>query len=133
LKAEPIWLERAFSNPKIEFIFNTNVKEICGKEKVEYVILDNPYKGSNKLKVDGVFVEIGFVPDESLVKQLKIETSEDGLIKINPDCSTNIEGIFAAGDITTGSNKLRQTITAAAEGAIAANSVFMYLKKVGGG
>jgi len=133
LRAEPIWIERALSNPKIEFIFHTNVKEIRGNESVNCVILDNPYKGNDTLDVEGVFIEIGSIPDLNLPKQVGLETDEDGTIKVNEDCSTNVEGVFAAGDITTGSNRVRQIITAAAEGAIAAISVFMYLKRKGGG
>ena len=129
LRALPVWVERALSNPKIEVIYNTNVVEVGGKDKVEYVILDKPYKGSTKLEVDGLFIEIGFEPDLTLIKQLGVETDENGFVKINQDCSTNVEGVWAAGDITNGSNNLRQIITAAAEGAIAAESIYLYLKK----
>ncbi len=129
LRAEPAWVERALGNPKIEVIYNTKVVEIVGEEKLDYVILDSPYKGSRELKLDGLFVEIGFEPDPTLARQLGVELDEEGLIKIKPDCSTSIPGVFAAGDATTGSNKLRQIVTSAAEGAIAAESVYLYLAR----
>jgi thioredoxin reductase (NADPH) len=129
LRADPVWVERALKNPKIEVIYNTNVVEIKGKERVEYVILDNPYKGNKKLKLNGLFIEIGFVPDMSLAEQLGVAIDENGFIKINQDCSTNVEGVFAAGDLTNGSNNIKQIITAASEGAIAAISVYSYLRR----
>jgi len=129
LRGEPIWVERVLKNPKIEVIYNTNITEIKGDNLVSSVILDNPYNGKKVLPVDGVFIEIGFEPDTTLARQLGVITDEKGFIKINPDCSTNIEGVYAAGDITNGSNGLRQIVTAAAEAAIAVNSIYFYLKK----
>ena len=78
----------------------------------------------NELEVQGVFIEIGSEPGVELVKQLGVDTDEQGFIVVNPDQSTNVSGVYAAGDATTGSNKMRQIITAAAEGAIAAASVY---------
>ncbi len=128
MRCEPIWMEKIEENDKIEIVYNTNVTEIIGKDKVEAVRLDNPYKGSDLLKLDGVFVEIGFVPGLELASELGIETNEKGYIKIDAHGATNVPGVFAAGDITTGSDDLRQIITAAAEGAIASYSAFKYVK-----
>lgn len=128
LRCEPVWKEKIEKNEKIEVIYNTNVIEIMGNERVEAIKLDNPYQGSDTLEVDGVFIEIGFTPGTSLVSEIGVELDESGYIKINPDCSTNVEGVFAAGDITNGSAGLRQIVTAVAEGAIAVYSAFRYLK-----
>jgi len=130
MRAQEILINRLKSNPKIQRIKQTNVLEICGKEKVEKVILDKKYKGSNELILDGLFIEIGTKPSNALPLKMGIELDKEGLIIIDEGCRTNIKGIFAAGDITTGSNKLNQIITAAAEGAIAATSVYDYLKSV---
>lgn len=129
IRAESYWVHTIESNPKIEVINNTNIKEIRGGEKVEEILLDNLHKNSDLLKVDGVFVEIGLEPNVDLAKDLDIQLDEEGFIKIDPNGKTTIKGIWAAGDITNGSNKFRQIITAAAEGAIAANSIQKFLKK----
>ncbi len=129
LRAEKFWQEVIKQNQKIKVIYNTNLKEIKGKEKLEKVILDNSYKNSKELKIDGLFVEIGSDPNTFLAERLNVELDEEGYIKINADGSTNIQGVWAAGDITSGSNKFKQIVTAAAEGAVAVNSIQNYLKK----
>jgi thioredoxin reductase (NADPH) len=126
--AEPIWLEKMANNPKIETIKNTSIIEIKGEQKVEKVILDNAHEDQNHLIVDGVFVEIGSDPGVELARKIGVETDDQGFIKVNADMSTNISGVFAAGDITTGSNKFRQILTAASEGAVAANGAYKMLK-----
>jgi len=131
LRAEPFWLEQVKNNPKIEIIYDTYVSEFLGDEKVSKIKLDKQYKNSRELEIDGVFVEIGADPDIDYAKNLKIKMDEDGYVKINKDGSTSIEGIWAAGDITDGSDKFRQVITAAAEGAIAVRSIFNWFKKGG--
>lgn len=129
LRAEPIWTERAEFSKKIEIIYKTNILEIQGHDKVEKLILDKPFQGKNELEVAGVFIEIGSVPNTVLVKDLGFASDKEGFINIKEDGSTNVSGVFAAGDVTTGSGKLRQVITAAAEGAIAAKTVYNFLKK----
>lgn len=128
VRAEKFWLDKITVNPKIEVISNMNVKEIRGEKKVEEIILDNKYEDSETLKVDGVFIEIGLDPNADLIKELGIKKDEAGYIIIDEAGRTSLEGVWAAGDITTGSNKFRQIITAAAEGAIAAKSIQEYLK-----
>ena len=128
MNAEPIWLEKIHGNPNIEVIKNTGVSEIRGNEKVEKIILDKEYDGRGEIAVDGVFIEVGSEPGVQLAKKLGAETDDGNYIKVNPDMSTSVAGVFAAGDITTGSNKFRQVLTAAAEGSIAANSVYKILK-----
>lgn len=129
LRAEPIWTERAQLSKKIEIIYQINVLEIQGRDKVEKLILDKPYQGKNELEVSGVFVEIGSVPNTVLIKDLGLISDKEGFINIKEDGSTSVSGVFAAGDVTTGSGKLRQVITAAAEGAIAAKAAYNFLKK----
>lgn len=129
LRAELTWVQKINDNSKIEVINNTNIKEIKGKEKVEKLVLDSPYKNSDILKMDGVFIEIGAEPNTELVKNFNIEFDEEGYIRIDPDGRTTEKGIWAAGDITNGSDKFQQIITAASEGAIAAHSIHDFLKK----
>ena len=121
-RAEPSWIKQIEKNKKIEVLFNSEITEIIGKEKVEGIKLNM----GKDLKVDGVFVEIGSVPNENFLKQLGLKT-EEGYIKVNKKKETSVEGIYAAGDITN--NPLKQIITACSEGAIAANSAYEKIKK----
>ena len=124
LRAEPIWIKNIKKNPKIEIIYNTNVVKAEGDKFLEKIILDT----NKKLKINGLFIEIGSIPSTTLAKKLNINLDKSNLIKIDSNCATNTKGVFAAGDITNGSNNMKQVITAAAEGAIAAESVYRYLK-----
>ncbi len=131
LRAEPIWIERIMENPKIEVIYKTNVEEILGDGvKVNAVNLDTPYKGGRNLAVDGVFIEIGGIPGVDLVKPLGVKIDEKGFIKVDFNMSTNIPGVFAAGDVASSAGELQQIVTAVSEGAIAATSVYRYLRQV---
>jgi thioredoxin reductase (NADPH) len=124
LRCDPVYLEKIKANEKITVIYETNISEIKGTNKVEEIILDKEYNSSNSLGVDGVFIEIGSEPGVELAQELGVETDEKGFIKVNADQSTNIPGVYAAGDVTTGSNGMRQVITAAAEGAVAAGAIY---------
>lgn len=128
LRAEKILQERAFNNPKFKFIWNTVVEEILGEEKVEAVRVRNVITGEESIiKTDGVFVFVGMVPNTSIFEE--VEKNEVGYIKVNLyDMSTNIPGVFAAGDCVD--KFLRQAITAAGEGAIAAVAAEKYVEKV---
>lgn len=130
LRADPILITKIREANNIEIILNNVVKEIKGKDKLEAILLENISTGEKKeLKLDGIFVEFGYVPNSFLAEKLGVEICDDGRVKVNEDMSTNVEGFFAAGDITSGSNRLDQIITAAAEGAIAANSAYKYLSR----
>jgi len=129
MRCEPVILERLEKNPKIEIIYNTNVTRVMGEKKVEFVEIDKKYNNNNKIKIDGLFIEVGAVPSIDLVKKLGVEIDRGGSIIIAVDSATNIEGAYAAGDITNGSNGLRQIVTAVSEGAIAATSIYKYLKE----
>ena len=130
-RAEPVWVEKLKQSKNIEEILSTQITQISGGEKVESISLDKPYQGSQILKVDGVFIEVGQVPSSVLVGQLGVELDERSYIKVNPGMVTNIAGVFAAGDLTAiqGGILFRQFITAASDGARAAASVYQYLHK----
>lgn len=129
LRAEPYWINLIEKNPKIEVIYNTNILEVSGAEKLQKIELDKTYKNAETINIDGLFIEAGSAPNIDFAKDLEIETDKEGYIKIKPNCATNITGVWAAGDITDGSDKFRQVITACAEGAIAARSIYNYLKE----
>jgi alkyl hydroperoxide reductase subunit AhpF len=88
------------------------------------VVFDN----GNRLEVDGVFIEIGSIPNSEIAKSLGVETNESGEIIINRKSETNIPGVFAAGDVADA--PFKQAITGVAEGVIAAYSSFDYLKEI---
>ncbi len=127
LRGETVWVEQVQANDKIEVIYQTQVTALLGEEKLTGIKLDRPYQGKQELAVDGLFVEIGSEPDITLAKQLKLSLDKYNYIKVQPDQATNIKGVWAAGDVTNASNNLRQIVTACAEGAIAAESIFKYL------
>ncbi len=120
-RAEPFWIKQVEKNKKIKTMFNSNVKEIYGDEKVKGVKLNN----EKDIEVSGIFIEIGSIPNKEFPKQLNLET-EESYIKINKKQETSIKGIYAAGDITN--NSLKQMITACGEGAIAATSAYEEIK-----
>jgi thioredoxin reductase (NADPH) len=131
-RAEEIYVHRVKENPKIEFVIPYVVKRIEGSGKVERLILENTETGEQKqLSVDAVFIDIGMVPQTDLIKPLGVELTERGYIVVKDDMSTNIPGLFAAGDITTGLNNIHQIITAAAKGTVAALSAYDYIKSLG--
>ena len=129
LRGEPAWIEVVETKENITVLFETLVIGLEGTDRLERVKLSKAYKNSSYLDVDGVFVEIGSEPNIVLPMKLGLELDERQYIKVEKDQSTNIEGIWAAGDCTTASNDFRQVVTAVAEGAIAANSIYVYLRE----
>lgn len=123
-KAEAILIKKMKEMKKLEILNKTNVVEVLGKKFVEKIKFDN----GKELVVDGVFVEIGSVPMVNLARDLGLKLDEKQFIMVDNEMKTNVTGIYAAGDITN-CTVVKQYITAAAEGAIAAKSVFSYLKR----
>lgn len=125
---EPINMERIKKNKKIEIITNTNITEIKGKKFVEEIILDKKYNGRNSMKVDAVFVAIGHIALSDLAKKLGVKLNEKGEVMINHiDSSTDVQGIFAAGDVTD--KPFKQLITGVADGCTASYSAYEYITK----
>jgi thioredoxin reductase (NADPH) len=121
LRAEQ-FLRQSLADNRIPIIWNTVVKEIRGDKLVSEVVLENNVDKSTELmKVDGVFIAIGYVPNNDLALKLGVETDEEGYVKTDKAHRTNIEGIYAAGDITGG---IKQIVTAVGQGAVAAMAVF---------
>lgn len=129
LRSEPFWKKRIEENDKIEIVYKTNITEIHGAETVQAIVLDRPHNGAPSIAVDGVFVEIGADPNIDFAEALHLRVDDEGYVAVNKSCMTSADGVWAAGDITTGSDKFKQIVTAAAEGAIAANSIQLWLKK----
>ena len=118
LRATKILQERAFQNSKISFIWDSVVDEIRGKDTVNELVVKNVKTGElESISVDGIFVAIGQTPLTDFVKDIN-SLDNQGYIITNEHLMTNVPGIFAAGDIRQ--KPLRQVITAASDGAVAA-------------
>ena len=123
--AEPINLDKMKKlGNKIELILETEVKEIVGKEKLEKIRLSRAFNGRDELIVDGLFVEVGAIPNVELAKSLGVLLDEHGYIKVDNMMQTNVDGVFAAGDAVNHFGSFKQDITAAAMGAVAATSAY---------
>lgn len=137
LRAEPMWVEEWKKLEKLgkgETIYNTNIIQILGinlksADIVGGVRLDRQYKGSDILKADGVFIEIGGVPGTALIQPLGVKLDETGHVVVNEEMETNIPGLFCAGDMTIKSAKFKQATLAIAQGALAAASAYKFIKK----
>lgn len=129
LRAEKILQNRAFKNSKVDFIWNSEVKEILGDEnKMTGVKVHN--KKTNKdeiVKASGAFIYIGNVPNSQPFQNLGI-TDKDGWIVTNDQMETNISGIYAIGDVRQ--KKLRQIITAVNDGGIASQNAYEYIQSL---
>jgi thioredoxin reductase (NADPH) len=123
--AEPINYERLQKlGERVEILYETEVKELVGSNRLGKVVLSKPYKDSPELIVDGLFVEIGAQPNVELAVSLGVELDDKGYIKVDNMMRTNIDGVFAAGDATNHFGRFKQDITAAAMGAVAATSAY---------
>jgi len=129
LRGETAWIEQVLASKKIEVIYNATVTALKGEEKLEKIVLSTLGQNKKELAVDGLFIEIGSVPDALLTKQLNLDIDKNGFIKVSPEQKTSQIGVWAAGDITNASNYFRQIITACAEGAIAAENIYKFLQK----
>lgn len=126
LRADKIVQCRAFENPKLEFVFDSVVKEIVGEDCVKSLVLENvKSKESTNLFVDGVFPYIGISPN---VDNFSGQITQDskGFILTDDTMKTSIDGVFAVGDARV--TPLRQVITAAADGAISAVYASRYIE-----
>lgn len=127
LRASQVMQERAFDNPKIQFHFNSELVNIKGNQKVQEVeIINNKTNEKKAMKIGGVFVAIGHTPNTETFKG-QIETDEKGYIILKDKTQTNVEGVFAAGDVHD--YTYRQAVTAAGYGCMAALDTDRYLNE----
>lgn len=129
LRASKIMQERAFNNPKISFIWDTEITEVLGEDAVTGLQLRNVKTGEESvLPVQGIFLAIGHRPNTELFKGV-IEMDRVGYIVPVEHTMTNIPGIFAAGDVTD--HRYRQAVTAAGDGCRAAIDLERWLESQG--
>ncbi len=125
---EPINMEKIQTNKKIEVINKANVVEVKGEKTVEGVILNRKHKGEKDLKLSAVFVAIGHEVLSGLAKNIGVKINLKGEIIIDhKNASTNIKGVYAAGDVTD--KGFKQLIMGVADGCSAAYSAYQYITK----
>lgn len=134
LKAAKSIQEKAFNHDKIDFMWNTQVKEVKGDGVVEEIVFENRESGEiTNYEADeddgtfGVFVFVGYLPQTELFKGI-IDLNEAGYIPTDDNMKTNIPGVFAVGDVRE--KTLRQVATAVGDGAIASIQAEKYIEKV---
>ena len=125
---EPGWLEEIRKQSNIKLMARSEIKGLSGDNHLTGVVVNRDNE-TETINLEGLFVEIGSEPNSELLQPLGGIASEGGYIVVDKTQATTIPGIWAAGDVTTSSNGLRQIITACGEGAIAADSIFKFLKQ----
>ncbi|HHY09500.1 MAG TPA: thioredoxin-disulfide reductase [Firmicutes bacterium] len=126
LDAAPMLQERAFNNPKIKWVWNSTLAEIKGDGLVEKVVLKNIKTNElTEMETNGVFIYVGTVPQTDFLRDSGLALDDYGYIIANEKMETNIDGVYAIGDARV--KYLRQVVTAAADGAIAAVAAEKYI------
>ncbi|MCK9228949.1 MAG: thioredoxin-disulfide reductase [Syntrophorhabdaceae bacterium] len=125
LRAQKILQERAFKNPRVEFLWNSRPVEIVGTAQVEGLIVEDTGTGQlSEVAVSGVFFYVGFQPNTNFIAEY-VERDPPGYIITDDRCATRTPGLYAAGDVRKKS--LRQISTAVGDGAVAAVSLERYI------
>ena len=119
-------IEELKQKSNVEFILNSNVTKLNANERLESIEVTNKDGSIKEVKVDGLFVAVGQIPENENFKKI-INIDNAGYIIAGEDCTTNIPGIFVAGDNRT--KELRQLVTATSDGAIAASKAIKYISK----
>jgi thioredoxin reductase (NADPH) len=116
------FLAKQLADNHIPVLWNTEVKEIRGEERVEEIIILNNQTGETKAyQTNGVFIAIGYSPAVDLAKKMGVEITADGYIKHDGKHRTNVPGVYSAGDVEGG---YKQIVTASGQGAEAAMTIF---------
>ncbi|HHU63527.1 MAG TPA: thioredoxin-disulfide reductase [Clostridiales bacterium] len=127
LRAVKSLQQKMLSNDKVKIIWDSVVTEIIGEDRVTGVEIANKKTGRRfEMEVDGVFIAIGLVPNSSLVKGM-VKMTDEGYIITDENMWVGIDGVFAAGDIRQ--KPLRQVVTSASDGAVAATGLQRYISK----
>ena len=131
LHAEPTNQEGLKKFTNIEVIYQTEVFELLGQNQLEAVKLTRAYQGNVVFPLDGLFIEIGAEPLSDLPRSLGVTLDNHGYIEVDPMMKTNLDGVYAAGDITNETGSFKQDVVAAAQGAVAATSAYRDLGQHG--
>jgi len=127
LRATKILQDRAFSNKKIDFVWDSTVEEILGRNRVEGIRVRNVKTGKeSEIATDAVFVAVGHEPNTDIFRA-QIELDNNGYVVVREETKTRVEGVFAAGDVRD--PRYRQAITAAGSGCKAAIDAEKYIEE----
>ena len=127
-RAEDVLVKALKEKVNVEFLWNTEIKEIKGEKLVNKVTIFNSKTGETKeLPVDGVFVQVGETPNSQLAKDAGVEVDKDGYITIDIRQRTNMAGVYAAGDVTN--HPVKQVGTAVGQGITAALEAYGYIQR----
>jgi len=127
LRAEEILLED-LRKTRVEFIWNTEITEIKGDKTVKSVTTVNNKTGEQKeIEADGVFIQVGEIPNSDFAKNAGVQTDDYGYIVVDSQQRTNIPGVYAAGDVIT--NPVKQIGTAVGQAIVAATDAFGYIRR----
>lgn len=128
LRANRTAINKLLGLDNVSVLWDTVIEEIKGKDAVDSIDIKNVKTGETEnLEVDGVFISVGYLPDSAPYKDV-VNLDDRGYIIADESCQTNVDGIFAAGDIRT--KELRQIVTAISDGANAITGVEKYLNKI---
>ena len=131
-RPEPVLLRILGQTDNISQLMSTEVVELLGTDLagLQGIRISRPFEGTDELDVDGLFIEIGADPRVAIARELGLERNpETGEVHVNRLMHTSMPGIYAAGDLTDASGPLKQTVTASAQGAIAALSAYTYVSE----
>ena len=127
LRAEKA-LVKDLHTKKVNILLNTELKEITGDVKVNNVVVFNNKTGETRqMNVDGVFIQVGEVPNSQIAKEAGVEVDKDGYVIVDSRQGTNIRGVYAAGDVTA--SPVKQIGTAVGQAIVAATEAFGYIKR----
>lgn len=127
-RAEDIWIDKANARANITFHYTTQASSVEGSMMG---VTGLKLTSGETLPLDGVFVAIGSSPYTKIVDGMSPEKDSEGCLVVDKRQETSVKGLYAAGDVTTNSNKFRQTIMSAAEGCLAANSIHEDMLRMG--
>ena len=128
LRADESSQQKLFANPKIEVLLQTRISKLIGDTRLRQVeLIDKTTEAARLLNLDGLFVNIGVEPNVELFRE-QIRLNERGFVIAGEDCKTNLEGVFAAGDVRE--KEFRQLTTAAADGTVAALQADKYIRSL---
>lgn len=128
LDCNEVSAEHAYKNPKIDFVWSSTVQEIRGEGQVQSLVLKNVETGQvQEVKADGLFFFVGMVPQTEMVREM-VDCDRGGYISVSDKMETSVPGLYAVGDCTQ--TFLRQVVTSAADGAVAAVASERYVKEL---